>query len=309
MDAPGLCVTQGVGDELADDGNHRCAEALGDAEVDGTFEGHLVLHAACRGEALDELEDLAAQGGAPGLFEVEDGGAQPLDGGVQVVERPGEEGGGSRVGGLAQRGLHGESHPEEALDHVVVEVAGDAEPVGGDEGLRQLVAQGEALEHRGEHAGEREEHGGVHLVEGEAVSAVGHVERAVAVPAHADRGAEERVHRGVAGGKADAIGVLGDVGDRDESLPREPKEPAANGQLADPSRFFLVEAGGDEARERGGILAPPDADRPVASSGELSGRSRGAGKQGVQVRRSDQLDHRADERAQSARWKGSQHRD
>jgi hypothetical protein len=223
-----------------------------------------------------------------GLVEVVDGPVQPLD------DRRGEVG--------PEDGLEAEAGGEQALDHPVVEVAGDALAVLEHHHLAHPLVEAGLLD--GEAGGDGQGHGHLLVDVGEDLLAlaVAQVEVAEDLVADADGHAEERRHRRVVRGEPEAVGMLAQVRqpDRLGVDDQQAQDAVALGQLADGPPPLLVDADGDELREPGAGLVE-HAERAVAGLDQVGGRLGDAPQDARQVEVRADAQHGVEEAPQGLR--------
>ncbi len=166
-------------------------------------------------------------------------------GGVQALVDAFVVGAQQRPGGLQRH-----ADREERLDDPVVEVAGDAVPLGLDGEGSQPLRQQRVLDRRPRLGGEDQQETLVAVVE--AAALLGEVEVAVHGAARADRRAEERRHLGVVRRKAGGRGVGVEVVEADDArvADEQAEQSLAGRVVADRPDGLLVGAVGDEPTDR-----------------------------------------------------------
>ena len=146
-DLRGLGVLRHVGERLAQDGQHLLGQLAGDDLVDRAAEGHLRMEAQDRPQLVHQVEHLGVQTLlVDGQLDVEDGLAQLADRLVELVDRLADAH--DRLGSLDQAGraLERQADGEQALDHRVVQVAGDAVAVLGQRAVAHQRVQPRVLD-------------------------------------------------------------------------------------------------------------------------------------------------------------------
>ncbi len=136
--------------------------------------------------------------------------------------------------------------------------------------LADALVQSSVLDRDGSVTGERLDQLQVGLAERSSVPPIGQVEVADRLAPNDDRHADEAVHRRVAGRKARATRVVGDVGDEVRAtLPDDEAEQAsATRRIADPRPLGGIEAAGDEAVDL--ALGIDDAKGGIARLGQVA---------------------------------------
>ena len=121
------------------------------------------------------------------------------------------------------------------------------------------------------------------LVERTAVPALGEVEVAPDLVAHADRNAEEGAHRRMVGREAGRGRMVGDVGQakRLRVVDQLPEQALALRQRPDRGAGLLVDADGDEGGQA--TRAVDHAERAVAGVGQMHGDLDDAVQDGLEV--------------------------
>ena len=218
-----------------------------------------------RAQLVDEVEDLRMQP----LFvdrelNVEDRLAQLADGLVELVDRLPDPHDGLRPLDQAGCPLQRQPDGEEALDHRVVQVAGDPVPVLGERPVAHQAVQPRVLDGDARGHGQGQDQLLVVLGELRCGLLVGQVEDPVDLAVHPDRDTEEGRHGRVVGRESEALRAGGDVGQAERLVLRHQRaqDAASRGAGADGPLLLVAQADGQELVQGPSVLGQ-DTECPV----------------------------------------------
>ncbi len=244
--------------------------------VDGSVEERARFDSQGRGHLGDERDDSPAQALGPreldGCVEGEDRRSDPLDRRVEIVD--GELHSLSGLGiEQAKRRLEREPDREELLDDRVVQVHRDALTVLEKHEVPHPRVQPCVLDRDAGCDSECHHELLVDVAERVLRALVGEVQVPEDLTAHGDGHSEERPHRWVVRGEAEAVGMLAKVGkpDRSRLADQEAEDAVTLRQVADLGSLLGVDAHGEELRqERPGRVEHSEC--PVLGIGQLGRR-------------------------------------
>jgi len=257
-------------------GNYRGTDVIGKKGLEKTWEQ--VLHGRT---GLEEVEVTATGRPVRTLRRIDPvPGANlvlSLDMGLQRVAEQAFEGRRGALVAIEPATVHRQAHREESPDDQVVQVAGDPVAVlhhghPGQLGARavELVEQPRVGDRRARDGGEAGDDALVVLAE--AALLVREVEVADDLPVHAQRQAQERLHRRVTGWEADRGRVLGEVVQAygRTLLEDHPQHAAAAGRGADRRGHLVADPLGDELGQLVLRVGAQDGECGVPGAGQLT---------------------------------------
>jgi hypothetical protein len=230
---------------------------------------HLTAQAAAAGAGGSELEDRRADASHRAV-ELVDGLLDPC-GHIRVVDEP-------------YRPLEGEAGGEQALDHVVVQIASDAVALLDEDEVRQPRVQAGVLDRDAGGGGQRHDERLVAVGERPAAPLLGQVEVPEDGSSHLDGNAEERPHRRMVGWEARRRRVLREVVEAQHPVlgDQQAEDAVALGQVPDPGDGVGRHAGVQEPGQgRAGLV--DHAEGGVLGIGQTGGDLHDLLQHGVEV--------------------------